>query len=494
LLYFLLFLKISLFRLRKSDYHANNAIEACRHDRSSTISTIICQPCERRSMSRVVLVVGSAHLVVQTEVHATSRAGQGQVNISVGGTAYETATCLRQLGATPRLLTAWSASELSRLLGAHISAVGIELLPDEVPGMEIGAEVRLSCLPGHASAHVASMPISTHRFDTARLQQALEDAEALYIDATLSAETILDLGEHAESLSVPIVAFGVAPELVGKLMPLAGKLTAIVLTREELEQLLTETDSADPSEIAHRLETMVFLTRGTQGGVIYHADGDRTRVKPPQSDGLEYLQNYTFAVAAIEMLLQGHTLQDAANGAYTATLGLSGSAAMNNGLNRMMESLIDQAEKDPLTGLFTRAGFSSALARSGASQGAIMLIDLDNFKQVNDAYGHDIGDFVLQSMADVIKGCIRSGDSASRWGGDEFVIFLSMTDLDRAQIVAERMRSSAASQHLYGVTLSIGLSLVGDGEPLPSVVKRADLAMYRAKKSGKNSVMVDLVA
>jgi diguanylate cyclase (GGDEF)-like protein len=451
------------------------------------------QQSEGQPMSRVVLVAGSAHLVVKTVVETTSRAGQGQVNISVGGTAYETATCLSQLGVTPRLLTAWSASELSRLLGAHISAVGIELLPDEVAGMDIGAEVRLSGLPGQSGAHVASMPISTHRFDTPRLQQAIEDVDALYLDATLSSETILDLGEQAELLSLPIVAFGVAPELSGKLLPLAGKLTAVVLTPAELEQLLTETDCADPSEIAHRLDTMVFVTRGSQGGVIYHADGDRTRVKPPESGSHEHAQDYSFAVAAIEMLLQGHDLQDAANTAHRASLELASSSAASNGLNRMVEGLVDQAEKDKLTGLFTRSGFSSSLARSGAMHGAVLLIDLDNFKQVNDIHGHDVGDTVLQTTANVIMGCIRSGDCASRWGGDEFVVFLSRTDMDRAQIVAERMRSNAGSHELYGVTLSIGVALVAEGEPLSSVVRRADLAMYRAKKSGKNNVMVEVL-
>lgn len=442
-------------------------------------------------MSRAVLVAGSAHLVVHTTVEGSPRAGQGQVNITVGGTAYEAATCLRQLSVTPRLLTAWSASELSRLLGAHICASGIELLPDEVAGMAIGAEVRLSGLPGQTDAHVASMPISTHRFDTGRLQQAFEGTDALYLDATLSSPTILDLGEYAEFLSIPVVAFGVAPELAPKLLPLAGKLTAMVLTPAELEQMLDETNSADASEIAHRMETMVFLARGGRGGVIYHPDGDRTRVMPPDAGVQMGKPSYSFAVAAIEMLLQGLELQDAANTAHLASVELA-LRSTNNGLNRMVEGLVDQAERDNLTGLLTRGGFSSALSRCGTNRGAVVLIDLDNFKHVNDTFGHDAGDLVLKTMAEVIQNCIRSGDCAARWGGDEFVVFLGQTDVVRAEMVAQRMRTTAAEHNLHGVTLSIGVTMMNDGEPLSSVVRRADLAMYRVKKAGKNSVMVDI--
>ncbi|NEX63411.1 GGDEF domain-containing protein [Noviherbaspirillum galbum] len=441
------------------------------------------------SLPRVVLVAGSAHLVIQTGATAPARAGNGKIDISVGGTAYETASCLSRLDTVPRLLTAWNASELSRLLGAHIASAGIQLIPDEVAGMDIGAEVRFGA---HGqTGHVASIPISSHQFGAQRLRQALNGVHALYMDATLSLQTIADLGESAEALSIPMVAFGVAPELAAKLLPLAGKLTALVLSPLELESLLEETDLADASEIAHRMETMVFLARGRGGGVIYHPDGERTRVLPPETEGGSALLDYPFAVAVIEMLLQGHELQDAANAAHAAALELACGGAVSNGLSSMVEGLVDQAEHDTLTGLLTRGGFSGALRRGLGHRGALLLLDLDNFKQVNDTHGHDAGDQVLKDVSDVIQGCIRAGDFAARWGGDEFVVYLAKTDVERAQKVVQRMRATAAKRNLHGVTLSIGVTVVDAGEPIADAISRADSAMYRVKRSGKDNVMVD---
>lgn len=97
-----------------------------------------------------------------------------------------------------------------------------------------------------------------------------------------------------------------------------------------------------------------------------------------------------------------------------------------------------------------------ALARIGHTAGSLLLIDLDNFKQVNDTQGHDTGDQVLRQVAQVIERCVRAGDIACRWDGDEYVILLPRTDVKRAKTVASRMRDAAARECLHGVTMSIG--------------------------------------
>lgn len=141
----------------------------------------------------------------------------------------------------------------------------------------------------------------------------------------------------------------------------------------------------------------------------------------------------------------------------------------------------------------------TASARSG-SHGALLFIDLDNFKTLNDTQGHDMGDLLLQQVAQRFKQCIRNDDTAARQGGDEFVILLTGLGLDAhdaamaaesiaAKILAEHNRTYRLSDADYHCGASIGVTLFkGQTTSVDDVMKQADLAMYRAKSSGRNAV------
>jgi two-component system cell cycle response regulator len=127
-----------------------------------------------------------------------------------------------------------------------------------------------------------------------------------------------------------------------------------------------------------------------------------------------------------------------------------------------------------------------------------MILDIDFFKAINDTYGHDAGDDVLREFSTRIKKSIRGIDLACRYGGEEFVIVMPETDLQVAQMVAERLRRSIAGEAFtiekgtkrIEVTISIGLStLERKGEPVRDLLKRADTALYRAKHDGRNRVV-----
>ncbi|MNF38303.1 Response regulator PleD [compost metagenome] len=122
---------------------------------------------------------------------------------------------------------------------------------------------------------------------------------------------------------------------------------------------------------------------------------------------------------------------------------------------------------------------------------ALVFLDIDHFKSINDLYGHDVGDCVLSNVAHRIKSHLRDSDSLCRWGGEEFIILMPHTDLDQACLIAEKLRGLLAAEPLtgtIGVTASFGVTQWQPGQGLGELVHCADLTLYRAKKLGRNRV------
>ena len=158
------------------------------------------------------------------------------------------------------------------------------------------------------------------------------------------------------------------------------------------------------------------------------------------------------------------------------------------------------AEHDFLTGLPNRSlltdrlAQSIALAKRHGKRVALMYLDLDHFKHINDSLGHAVGDQLLQSAAKRLQACVRNSDTVSRQGGDEFVVLLSEVEAVRdAALAAEKLLEALTAPYLIGghrlhVTLSIGISLYpDDGKNVETVLRNADTAMYHAKRSGRNN-------
>lgn len=163
------------------------------------------------------------------------------------------------------------------------------------------------------------------------------------------------------------------------------------------------------------------------------------------------------------------------------------------------ESIRHLASFDPLTGLPNRALLHDRILQQIASahrnhkQFALLFIDLDRFKYVNDSMGHGVGDQLLKSVAVRLRGCIREEDTVARIGGDEFVILLREIDTDGAVHVAQNVLDTLTQQAhmLDGIQLqiqaSIGISLYpNDGQDVDNLLKHADVAMYRSKEEGRN--------
>ena len=122
---------------------------------------------------------------------------------------------------------------------------------------------------------------------------------------------------------------------------------------------------------------------------------------------------------------------------------------------------------------------------------SVILMDVDHFKAVNDTYGHQVGDMVLEAIAEILRSGVRDQDIIGRWGGEEFLVVCPDTDLTDALVVAERLRSGIETYHFSVVnhkTSSFGVATIRSGEMISSLVARADAALYRAKQNGRNRV------
>jgi diguanylate cyclase (GGDEF)-like protein len=155
----------------------------------------------------------------------------------------------------------------------------------------------------------------------------------------------------------------------------------------------------------------------------------------------------------------------------------------------MLASLKTRVTRDDLTGLLRRNEFFHRLdSMVGAKGGdvAVILLDIDNFKQINDVEGHVVGDHVLQRVSKVISRCIRAGAEVGRFGGEEFVVAICASP-ERARVLAEAIRRQI--QREVNVTVSVGVATAMSAEwEVRKMVAMADKALYEAKHAGKNRV------
>ncbi len=164
---------------------------------------------------------------------------------------------------------------------------------------------------------------------------------------------------------------------------------------------------------------------------------------------------------------------------------------------KLEEELIIAATTDKLTQIYNRrkleeiAQYEIERAKRYNIPLSFIMLDLDDFKQVNDTYGHQTGDRVLRTVSDIIMSNIRASDTAGRWGGEEFMILVPETALDNARELAEKIRNLIASYPFElsrPITISLGLAQLLRGDTFDSFIRRVDDALYRAKRQGKNRV------
>jgi diguanylate cyclase (GGDEF)-like protein len=220
--------------------------------------------------------------------------------------------------------------------------------------------------------------------------------------------------------------------------------------------------------------------------------GFLTQLLPPLHDLLEpnILQAMTFLLAIFFGI------------AWTFGFVMLNSERLEADLRNAQDKLRKMATTDFLTGIANSRLFSEAgerevqRARRYKRPLALLMIDLDHFKKVNDKYGHAIGDKILVTFAGICKKCLRRVDVFGRLGGEEFAILLPETDVSGGRKFAERLRATVEKNRIkvegkaFHITISIGVTeLLPAEDRLEAVLKRADDTMYEAKRQGRNQVV-----
>jgi diguanylate cyclase (GGDEF)-like protein len=170
--------------------------------------------------------------------------------------------------------------------------------------------------------------------------------------------------------------------------------------------------------------------------------------------------------------------------------------------NRQLEQLKLELELlvviDPLTGVYNRRKFHETLgaAISAAMRHqhlfSLLMLDIDNFKSINDRFGHQAGDDVLRTICNLVGSSIRSADQMFRVGGEEFCLVATAMEIEQARTLAEKIRQVVESHHFPAVgkvTISIGIAYFREGDTQQNIFARADTALYRAKSQGRNCVV-----
>jgi diguanylate cyclase (GGDEF)-like protein len=263
----------------------------------------------------------------------------------------------------------------------------------------------------------------------------------------------------------------------------------------------------DPRQLLRVVVESAVEATGAAGGIVIGRDGEVARVGEPDGEGERIAFPLRAGASDFGHLVIVSRSFDVAQIEVARALATQAVVALDNAqLHRLVQY---QALVDSLTGLANRRSLEDTLrfeiARSTRFGGDVCLVvaDLDDFKRVNDRYGHPFGDVVLQEFANVLRATAREADAAARWGGEEFALVLPGTDSEGGALLAERARQIFEAQAIRApdgvdlqVTASFGVASFPDEIDLDALIEAADAALYAAKRAGKNlvGVGVDRVA
>ena len=248
--------------------------------------------------------------------------------------------------------------------------------------------------------------------------------------------------------------------------------TVRALERQEIVLVDTEDPAADPAEVE-----------------LMRRDGNRVLIMLP-------LVAKGASIGLVELFSHGPYTPDPERLELAQTMANEAAMALENA--RLYDDARKLADRDPLTGFYNhrflheRLGEEIVRAQRGRRPLSVLMLDLDDFKLVNDTFGHLFGDKVLTWVAEGIRGSLRQSDLPARYGGDEFAVILPDTDAVDADVVAERILQAFRERAFIGeqrgpvpVTLSVGrATLTQDGRTATEIIAAADAAMYRAKRAG----------
>jgi diguanylate cyclase (GGDEF)-like protein len=420
---------------------------------------------------RLALLSGDRILAAAPPLAGTIPLGAGRIAVvRIGGTRYRTLVAPPLPGVSLAVLTpqskidAANASARDRLILVLLGAVLLVAIVAFLEGRSIVRTLRglAEAARGIAQGHLGRRVPVKGRDELATLGSAFNDM------ADQLQTRLAELDEERSRLRIAVARIGEA--------------LAATNDVEQLLRVVVETAVETTGAVGATIQSDgLAAAAGNQ-----HAPGDR--LEHPLTVGGERLGR---------LVLIGSF--DAEDRMTAASLAAHAAVALENA--RLHAIVERQALVDGLTGIANRRGCEDALAHEIARSDrmvapfTLVVADLDDFKQINDMYGHDAGDDVLREFASVLRRTLRESDLAGRWGGEEFVLLLPGTDEEGGAQLAERVRSALRERSFhgrdgasFGVTCSFGVAQHRPGEEERRLFAQADRALYEAKRRGKDRV------
>lgn len=350
---------------------------------------------------------------------------------------------------------------------------------------------------------LACIFIFTSRYIRNFINEQRETQESVIASRTKEIELLSKLANMLAACN----SIAEAQKVVGDIVPhITGELNgAVGLIRESRNQVeIKLTWGADWSGAkVYSPDECWSLRKGK-----YHLEQDNFSNLPcPHMDGVKHHQGL-----CVPLIAHGNTIGimhwSLDNELTNEKLQLMFAVAEHLGMAlanlTLQEKLRDQAFKDPLTSLFNRRYFidfiekQMMIAKREAKPFTLLMLDLDHFKRFNDNFGHDAGDYVIRTMANLLSNNVREEDVICRIGGEEFAIVLPSTTLEEATLLAEKVCNLVRDLHLHfqntslgRLTLSIGLSTFNkDTFNSQALIKQADIALYQAKNNGRDRYLI----
>lgn len=309
------------------------------------------------------------------------------------------------------------------------------------------------------------------------------------MDNTLIYQKVLDIHDHVMGLlrSMKIPAY---PSQYKKFFDQLFKEAADEMLRkdqENVDQKVLSNSKEDVSKYLDMVENSVAAFIESHSGIASVAEEQRQCLDKAPSDSIEKFVTFIEELTSLNRNMSNE---------------LDKAQSQINALTEELQEARSVLTTDLLTKVGNRQGFSEDIEpaiEAGADKKlslVLMMIDVDNFKFLNDEYGYVAGDKVLYFIAQTIKGMIRSADKVYRYGGEEFAVVLNRCDVTQAEAMADKIRAKIDQSHLIyagknvNVTISVGVTIHQQGDTLETLIGRADKALYCAKKSNKNCTVL----
>lgn len=451
------------------------------------------------------LVVGSANLDVlaSTCEPFENIRKKGKIDLSFGGAAHNIAVNLAQMGMPAKFMGAMNNGAVAKMIREdfRLNEVATHILVDE----KLDDAVFVGQFKdGDLTSSISSTAVADVKFTKKYMKDALRGSSCAIINCVFGVDVVNDLIKEANKAKVPVFIGVNSEDRALKVPQLKGKIDICFLNHHEMTYMVKQTEGLQNWEDAARLLGCTFVvTEGEHGMHVVSPQGRKhIPVTPIEVTGNTLgAGDFIISATIYYYVSRKMPLEEALHRAQLKVEKILTQDHVHLGggdaLKLSLQAVTNRAENDPLTGLYNRYGLANFYAADGLARQRFcaLILDIDHFKLVNDAYGHDVGDKVLQYVGKMLAGNIRRGDAACRWGGEEFVVLLVNISKKQAEKIANDLREEIAAHPqavIEGkhITMSIGVADSHEGEPLEVLVKRADEALYDAKKTGRNKVCV----